>query len=66
MAELYEEGRCCFKKINFAGNNKISQIGAVRLASALKENENIRSISFNGISLGTHGAKYQIYLCLAE
>ena len=52
LAELYEEGRCSFKKLKFAGNEKITEIGAARLAKALQGNNCIREICFHGSTLG--------------
>lgn len=61
ISELYETGRCGFVKLKFAHNDKISQAGAVKLASALKDNYNIYELSLGGEKLGKHGAKYIIY-----
>lgn len=38
ISELYQNGRCGFTKLNFSRNDKISQIGAVKLANSLKNN----------------------------
>jgi len=38
---LYDKGKCGFTKLNFSGNTKISQVGAVKLASVLKDNQSM-------------------------
>lgn len=43
--------------INFSGNDKVSQVGAVQLANALKDNQGISKINMHGLKLGKHGAK---------
>ena len=44
-------------KLKFGQNEKISQVGAVKLATALKNNQNFHQLRFSGIKLGKHGAK---------
>lgn len=61
ISELYETGRCGFVKLKFSGNDKISQAGAVKLASALKDNYSIYELGLGGEKLGKHGAKYTIH-----
>lgn len=58
LAELYESGDCQFTKLKFKGNQRITEVGVMKLGQALRNKMFVKKISFNGLEIGSNGIKY--------
>jgi len=65
LAALLKEERCSLTGLDFSGNRRITFIGAIALADALRNNSIVKKLLLNGITLEREGAKYQLIISAA-
>jgi hypothetical protein len=66
ISQLYEEGRCAFTKLKLAGNSQITQVAAIKLGKALRNNNQVTEIDLHGLCVSQNGAKYAKFYYLSR
>lgn len=49
LAELYESEQCQFTKLKFKGNERITEVGVMKLGQSLRNKTFIKKINFNDL-----------------
>jgi len=48
---------CSFTKLRLAGNDKITQIGLIKLGHSLRNNKTVKLIDLHDMTIATNGIK---------